>query len=358
LSNIGESALHWRIRIVRYAASASQDPSPTALSGAPRKLAWSCILYSMTQLGLWWKSVKQAALDFNDDNGFKLSASLSYSTIFAMGPLLIVVISLAGIFLGQSAVEGKIYEQIKGLVGSGAAIQIQDIIKNIEQSKHSVAGAVIGGIVLLLAATGVFTEIQGSINYMWSIQAKPKKGWLKFLLDRLLSFSLIIGFGFISMVSLLINSLMDLLDDHLKSYFSHFTVYFFYTVNLVLTLAIVVLLFTIIFKILPDAIMRWKDAFAGALFTGFFFIVGKFLIGIYLGNSNIGVTYGAAASIVVLLTWVYYSSIILYFGAQFTKNYAISRNFRIRPSETAVLIVKREIREIDTETGASQRSAR
>jgi len=301
----------------------------------------------MTKLSLFWNSVKKAAIDFNDDNGFKLSASLSYSTIFAMGPLLIVVISLAGIFFGESAVEGKIYEQMRGLVGSAAAIQIQDIIKNIQASRHTVAGAVIGGVVLLFAATGVFTEIQGSINYMWSIQAKPKKGWLKFLGNRLLSFSLIVAFGFVSMVSLVVNSLMDVLSERLKSYFSHFTIYLFYTVNLVLTLAVVVVLFTIIFKVLPDAIIRWRDAFAGAIFTGFFFIIGKFLIGIYLGNSNIGATYGAAASIVVLLTWVYYSSIILFFGAEFTKTYAHHLGIRIKPTDTAVLILKREIRELE-----------
>src|SRR6202012_1959552 len=193
-----------------------------------------------------WKSMKQAAIDFNNDNGFKLAASLSYSMIFAIGPLLIVVISLAGIFWGQQAVEGKIYVQIKGLVGNAAAIQIQDIIKYIQQSKHSVAGAIIAGAVLVIGATGVFTEIQGSINYIWSIQAKPKKGWLYLIISRLISFSLIVAFGFISMVSLLVNSLMDLLSDYLVRNFSHSTVYFFYGVNLLLILAVTVLLFTII----------------------------------------------------------------------------------------------------------------
>ena len=301
----------------------------------------------MSRFSLYWNAVKKAALDFNDDNGFKLSASLSYSTLFAVGPLLILVISLTGIFFGQSAVEGRIYAQIKDLVGSSTAMQIQDIIKNIQQSKHTGLGAIIGGIVLLLAATGVFTEIQGSINYMWSIQTKPKKSWLKFLLDRLLSFSLIVGFGFISLVSLVVNSLMDVMGGHLKSFFSEFSVYLFYAVNILLTLAAVVFLFTIIFKILPDAIISWRDAFAGAVFTGLFFMVGKFLIGVYLGNSNMGATYGAATSIVVILTWVYYSSIILYLGAEFTKTYAANRRRRIEPSDKAVLIVKQEVKVVD-----------
>jgi membrane protein len=301
----------------------------------------------MKKLSVYWKVFKKAAIDFNNDNAFKLSASLSYSTIFAIGPLLIVVISLAGIFWGREAVEGQIYYQIKDLVGSNAAIQIQDIIKNIQKSQHTIAGAIIGGVILLLGATGVFTEIQGSINYMWSIQAKPKKGWLKLIMNRLLSFSLIVAFGFISMVALVVNSLMDLLSNYLKRYFSHLTIYFFYTLNIVLTLAAIILLFTIIFKILPDALIAWKDAFIGALFTSLLFMLGKLLIGIYLGNSNIGMMYGAAASMVVILTWVYYSSIILYFGAEFTKIYAIDYGGSIRPSDTAVFILKRESRELD-----------
>ncbi|HTR31077.1 MAG TPA: YihY/virulence factor BrkB family protein [Puia sp.] len=297
----------------------------------------------------FWRSIRDAAVDFNNDNGFKLAASLSYSMIFAIGPLLIVVISLAGIFWGQQAVEGKIYMQIKDLVGNGAAIQIQDIIKYIQQSKHSEAGAIIAGAVLVIAATGVFTEIQGSINYMWAIQAKPKKGWLYLLMSRLISFSLIVAFGFIAMVSLVINSLMDLLSDYLVRYFSHFTIYLFYAVNLLLILAITVLLFTIIFRILPDAIITWRDAFAGAIFTGVFFMVGKLLISLYLGHSNIGQMYGAAASIMIILVWVYYSSIILYFGAEFTKAYAIRHGKGIRPNDNAVFILKRESRELGDE---------
>jgi membrane protein len=153
------------------------------------------------KLSAVWTAIKMAAVDFDNDNGFKLAASLSYSMIFSIGPLVILVISLVGIFWGHDAVQGRIYEQIKGLVGSNAAIQIQDIIKYTQQSKHTVAGAIIGGVILFIGATGVFTEIQSSINYMWSIQAKPKKGWLKLIINRLLSFSLIVTFGFISMVS-------------------------------------------------------------------------------------------------------------------------------------------------------------
>lgn len=290
--------------------------------------------------------MKKAAVDFNDDNAFKLAASLSYSMIFSIAPFVIVAISLAGIIWGEQAARGWIYEQIKDLVGVNPAEQIQDIIKNIRQSHHTVAGAIIGGAVLLIGATGVFTEIQGSINYMWCILAKPKKGWLKFLMNRLLSFSLIVAFGFISMVSLVVNSLMDLLGDYLKHYFTHYTVYFFYVVNMALTLGAIILLFMIIFRILPDAIISWKDSFIGAVFTGVLFILGKVLIGLYLGHSNIGALYGAATSIIIILTWVYYSSIILYYGAEFTRAYASLAGRGIRPNSTAVYILKRESKEL------------
>jgi membrane protein len=293
-----------------------------------------------------WQAMKKAAVDFNNDNGFKLAASLSYSMIFSIGPFLLVAISLAGIIWGQQAAEGRIYEQIKDLVGESSAAQVQELITNIQQSHHTVTGAIIGGVILMIGATGVFTEIQGSINYMWCILAKPKKGWLKFLMNRLLSFSLIIVFGFISMVSLVINSLMDLLGDWLKKYFSHMTVYFFYSVNIVLTLAVIILLFMIIFRILPDAVISWRDSFIGALFTGVLFMLGKLLIGLYLGHSNYGVLYGAAASIIVILVWVYYSSIILYYGAEFTRAYAMVNGGGVRKSDTAVYIIKSESHEL------------
>ncbi|HEY4148604.1 MAG TPA: YihY/virulence factor BrkB family protein [Chitinophagaceae bacterium] len=297
----------------------------------------------------FYNLLKSALLEFNRDNAIKLSASLSYYTIFSLAPLLIIIISLCGFFFGRAAVEGKVYRQLKGLVGPAASLQIEDIIRNIQQSKHTVAGAVIGFAILLVGATGVFTEIQGSINYIWNINAKPKKGWLKLLINRLLSFSLVVALSFVLMVSLIVSAAMDLLSDKLKAYFAHVTVYFLYMVNMALVLVIITSLFTVIFKVLPDARIRWRDAIYGAIFTALLFLLGKVLIGVYLGNSSIGLTYGASASVIIILTWVYYSSIILYFGAEFTKVYALRHGGGITPGSNAVYIVKRETREIPTE---------
>jgi membrane protein len=292
--------------------------------------------------------LKNTAGAFSDDNAFKLSASLSYYTIFALGPLLIIIISLSAIFYGKDVVEGKLFDQLSGLVGSDAALQIQSILINAQQTHATTLGAIIGFIVLFIGATGVFTEIQGSINFIWSVRAKPKKGWVKYLFNRLISFSLIIGLGFLLLVSLIVNALLTFLSDTLTRKFPHFPVGLFNLANSLIILTVITCLFAVIYKVLPDAIISWKDAWIGSIFTALLFLLGKFLIGYYLGKSNLGVTYGAAASIVILLAWVYYSSLILYFGAEFTKVYALHSGEGIRPKETAVFIIKRETKEIGT----------
>ena len=292
--------------------------------------------------------LKNTAGAFSDDNAFKLSASLSYYTIFALGPLLIIIISLSAIFYGKDVVEGKLFDQLSGLVGTDAALQIQSILINAQQTHATTLGAIIGFIVLFIGATGVFTEIQGSINFIWSVRAKPKKGWVKYLFNRLISFSLIIGLGFLLLVSLIVNALLTFLSDTLTRKFPHFPVGLFNLANSLIILTVITCLFAVIYKVLPDAIISWKDAWIGSMFTALLFLLGKFLIGYYLGKSNLGVTYGAAASIVILLAWVYYSSLILYFGAEFTKVYALHSGEGIRPKETAVFIIKRETKEIAT----------
>lgn len=290
--------------------------------------------------------LKHTAIAFDDDNAFKLSASLSYYTLFALAPLLIIVISLAGIIYGRDAVEGRVYEELHGLIGDDAAFQIQQLISSAQHTHATTIGAIIGIIILFIGATGVFTEIQGSINFIWSVKAKPKKGWLKFLGNRLLSFSLVLGLGFILLVSLIINAVMTLMSDRLVKLFPNSTIYLFNILNTIVIFAAITGLFAIIYKVLPDAIISWKDALIGSAFTAVLFIAGKFLIGYYLGRTNMGLTYGTAASIVIILTWVYYSSLILYFGAEFTKVFALHSGEGIRPKQTAVFIIKRETKEV------------
>ena len=284
--------------------------------------------------------LKESFIEFIDDNGMKLSAALSYYTIFSLPPLIIIIVSLIGVFFGAEAVKGEIFAQIKDLVGIDAALQIQETIKNVKLSDRNVLSTTLGIIILLIGASGVFVEIQDSINYIWGIKAKPKRGLIKFIINRLMSFSMIGAVGFLLLVGLIINSLMDILNQSLAAYFPLDTIYLFYAINLFLVFLSITVLFTIIFKSLPDGKIAFRDCLIGAAFTAFLFMIGKFGIGYYLGNFNIGSIYGAAGSIILILVWVYYSSIILYFGAEFTKVYAHTHGQKIIPNSYSFQIVK------------------
>jgi membrane protein len=287
--------------------------------------------------------LKETVYEFFYDNGLTLSAALSYYTIFALAPLLIIIISIFGFIFGTEAIQGEIFGQINGLVGSEAALQIQEIIKNVKLSKNNFFVTVISAVILLIMASGVFTEIQDSLNYIWGIEAKPKRGFIKFIKNRLMSISMIASVGFLLMVGLIINSLADLLIGRLTQVFIQNTVYLLYAGNLLVVFISSTLLFTVIFKVLPDGEVALMDCIIGASFTAVLFMFGKFLIGAYLARTVIVSVYGAAGSIIVILIWVYYSAIILFFGAEFTKVYAHTHGEKIIPNEYSVRVKKQII---------------
>jgi membrane protein len=285
-----------------------------------------------------WKLLKQCFNNFIDDKVTKLSGSLAYCTVFSLGPLLVVVIFLSSIFFGQEAVKGRIYGQLHNFLGADAALQLQEIIKQAAISGDNNLAAILGFVILLFAATTVFAEIQDSINSIWGIKPKPKQGLLKLLINRLLSFSIIVSLGFILIVSLVVTSLIDALSDRLMQIFPDAAVMLFYVVNQVLTFLVITVIFAVIFRVLPDARIQWRDVRAGAAVTALLFMFGKFLVSFYISKANVGSTYGAAGSLVVLLIWTYYSSLILYFGAEFTKAYAMKYGRTIYPNSYAVTI--------------------
>lgn len=278
--------------------------------------------------------------EFIDDNGVKMSAALSYYTIFSMPPLLMIVVSITGYFFGEEAVNGELFGQINGIVGDKLALQIQHLISNVKLSDSSIFATIVSVTILLIGASGVFTEIQESINFIWGIKAKPKRGLIKFLFNRLMSFSMIGAIGFLLLVGLVINFVMDLIHDKLTDYFPQITIHLFYVLNIFLSIFFTTLLFTIIFKTLPNGKVALKDCIIGAIFTSFLFMLGKFGIGLYLANSFIVSVYGAAGSIIMILSWVYYSAIILYFGAEFTKVYANMFGQKIIPNRYSEKIEK------------------
>ncbi|MGZ8545230.1 MAG: YihY/virulence factor BrkB family protein [Flavisolibacter sp.] len=282
---------------------------------------------------------------FVDNKVLKLSGSLAYFTVFSIGPMLLVMIFLADVFYGREAVEGRIFHQLNGLVGPQAAKQIQDIISNATLSGKTTLTAIIGFTTLLIGATTVFSEIQDSINTIWNLKPKPKKGWLKILINRLLSFSVVVGLGFVLLVSLIMNGLIEGLMDRLQQNYPELTVRLVYIFNIIITFIVITLLFSIIYKVLPDAKIKWKDVLIGAMSTAVLFMLGKFAMSFYIGQSDVGSTYGTAGSLVVLLLWVYYSSVILYFGAEFTKSWAAMYGSRIYPTQYAVWVKHVEVEE-------------
>lgn len=293
-----------------------------------------------------WAILKETISGFSNDKGLKLSASLSYYTVFSMAPLLLLIISLAGAFFGREASEGRIFSEINGLIGNQAAVQVQQIIKNLELSGKTTMSVVIGAITLVIGATTVFGEIQDSINIIWKVKAKPKKGWLKLIKDRLLSGSVIVGLGFLLIVSLIVNGVLMTLNDYLMSRFPDFTIIAFNIINIVVSFLVITVLFGVIFKVLPDAKIAWKDVRAGAIFTALLFMLGRYIIGLYIETTAAGSPYGAAGSIIVILLWVYYTAAILYIGAEFTRVYADFAGKRIEPADYAVYVEQKE-RELD-----------
>lgn len=287
--------------------------------------------------------LKDTFIAFSEDNAMKMSAALAYYTIFSLAPLLLIIIWLTGFFFGEKAINGQVFGELNEFIGEESAMLIQDFIKGVSLAGKSGFAIVIGVGVLIAGATKVFIEIQDSINAIWGVRAKPKKGWLKLIVDRVLSFSVIIGLGFLLIVSLFINLIIDALSNTLVEYFPDTTVFFISLINGSISFVIIAILFAVIFKFLPDAEIKWVYVRSGAIFTAALFILGKYLIGLYMQYTAPASAYGAAGSMVIVLLWIYYTSAILFFGAEFTQVYAKRHEGEIRPSKYAVKIIVSEI---------------
>lgn len=282
--------------------------------------------------------LKKSAKAFKADKIPKISASLAFYTIFSLGPMLIVVLFLSNVIWGQQAIDGMIGNQLEEFVGKTAALQIQQIIKHASIDTDTRLAATVGIITLFIGSTTVFAEIQDSINMIWNLKVKSTSGWWRILLSRIISFSIVVTLGFLLLVSLIANALLEGFMQELEQMFPETAVILIYSINLFFTLFVTAILFGLIFKVLPDAHVRWKDVLTGAIFTAILFMLTRFGITFYIGKSDIGSSYGAAGSLVVLLVWIYLSSMILYFGAEFTKFYAIKFGSDIKPNAYTVTV--------------------
>ncbi|MDQ8005450.1 MAG: YihY/virulence factor BrkB family protein [Pedobacter sp.] len=297
-----------------------------------------------------------AGKGFVEDRVMKLSAALAYYTIFALTPLIIIIISSATLILGDNMDPNtKLFGEISEMIGADAANQLRTFVNNANLTGRSTMGLIIGISTLAIASTAIFIEIQDSINLIWKVKAVPKKGWKKLITNRLLSFSLIASLGFLLLVSLVVNSVVVGIGGKLDTYASRIGIeevseWLMLIVTNALTIAVVTTIFAIIFKVLPDVNLKWKPALVGALFTALLFSLGKYLIGIYIEKGNPGSAFGAASSVIVILVWIYYTAVILYFGAEFTQAYAEKFDTGISPSKYAVhlktIVVEKEVKEL------------
>ena len=279
-----------------------------------------------------------------DNKVLKLSAALAYYTIFSIPGLLIVIIWISGIFYGEKAVvEGTVYAQLAEFIGKDTAYEIQEALRSAVFANDSGWATTLGVITLIFGATGVFGEMQDSINHVWHLKTKPKKGrgLLKIIINRLLSFSMVIVMAFLMLVSLVLHGVMEVFLNRISG--GTMEAVMVYIINLLVSFFITVLLFAAIFKVLPDARIKWRHIMAGSITTAVLFMIGKYLITYYLAHSTITSTYGAAGSFIIVVLWVYYSAVILYLGAIYTRVYAIHKGSHIYPNKYAVWVEQKEI---------------
>jgi membrane protein len=280
-----------------------------------------------TMLAEFWRLLKAAFDGWWADRAMSLGASIAFFTVFSLAPMLLAAIAVAGLVFGREAAQGAIVAELGSLVGETGAKAVEAMIASASNIGSGVIGTVVGIITFVLVSTGAFVELQDDLNLIWKVKPRESSGVATFLRTRLLSLALVVGIGFLLLVSLILDAGVTALGSYLEASFSGASV-ILHVLNSAAAFAVAVLLFAMIFKILPDVDLTWRDVGTGAVITGVLFTVGKFLIGLYLGMSNVASSFGAAASIITILLWVYYSSLILLYGAEFTKVYAESHGSR------------------------------
>ncbi len=284
------------------------------------------------------KGVQSIVVDsfgaFIEDEPFRLAGALAYFTLLSMAPLLLSVIAVAGFFFGEGTVENELLVQIRSLVGQRGADVVATVMDNARELERSVTSLVVGGALMLFGATTVFAQLQGALNQVWHVKPEPSNAVMAYLRDRLLSFALILVIGFLLTVSLVVSAVLAALETYFGTLeVASLTVW--QVSNVIVSFSFIVCLVAMIFKYLPDALIQWRDVWLGAIITALLFAVGKYAIGVYLGQASIGSVFGAAGSVVVLMVWVYYAALVLFFGAEVTQVVSRRRGKGIRPTRHA-----------------------
>ena len=289
----------------------------------------------------WWAS-----------DPFRQSSVVAYYGVFSIPALLVIIVTCVGFVFGRDAVQGHIASQISSTMGADTAKQVQDMIAKAGAQKNSIIATIISIVTLILGATGVFTQLQTSLDQIWEVKVTAKKKWLKSLKDQLFSFGLILSIGFLMLVSLILTAGLTVFGGWIKAHLPDFMLVVFRLINFAISFGVLSVLFAMMFKILPDAKIQWKDVWIGAMATTLLFILGKFGLGIYFAKASPGSTYGAAGSIILIMLWVSYSCMILFFGAEFTKQFAVFHHRTIEPTKDAQLILDPEKEEVKSKKEA------
>lgn len=286
---------------------------------------------SETRYGKPLKILKNSVILFKNHDTFSLGAALSYYMVFSITPMLIIVVSVVGMVFGPDAVMGQIKAQAQGFIGSTGAEELQNMVKDTYRPGENIIATIAAVIVLLIGATSIFDQLRTALNTIWDIKPRAQQPWYKFIINRVFSFAMILCLALLMLVSLVLQAALAGFSNILHRWLADFSIVLLNVMEYALSFGITVMLFALVYKFMSDAKLKWRSVWWGALFTGVLFMIGKMLISIYIGQTNVADTYGASGSLVVLLIWVFYSSQILFFGAEFTRALAIERGYKLDP---------------------------
>jgi membrane protein len=279
--------------------------------------------------------LKSTYAEWSEDKASRLAAALAYYTILSLSPFLIVVLAITALAFGKEAAQGELINELQNIVGPQGAQAIQTVIANASKPQSGILATILGMATLLFGASGVFGELKDGLNTIWDVEAKTGRGVIGFIQDRFVSLAMVMGVGFLLLVSLMMSAALAGVGKYVGGLLPLPTMVL-EIINFIISFAVITILFALIFKVLPDVIISWRDVWIGAAITSFLFTIGKFLLGLYLGRSGIATVYGAAGSLVLILAWVYYSAQILFFGAEFTQVYANQYGSHIKPDKDAI----------------------
>ncbi len=297
-----------------------------------------------------FKAVRLLFTSIAEDDVMQYSSSIAFYTLFSLPAMILVILFTTNLFVGENTINYKFYGELGQLIGQDSSQQLKESIGSVGLPENkSWFNAIVGIGTLLFSATTLFATLQSSLNQIWHVKAKPKRGWVKIIVNRVISFSMVLMLGFILLVSLLLDAVFGYLGDALENRWPNFSSFYAMIINNVISFGCITLLFGLMFKILPDAKIKWRNIWIGALVTALMFVIGKYAISYYLGSSSLGSTYGAAGALVILLLWVFYIVTIVLIGAEFTKVYTYLNGDKIMPTEHAVHV---ELKEVELENKA------